>query len=171
MGRVEQWHQSLVSYGMTPWFITMLWFFNRVGDRNMLLDWEYIQALFRAISPFYWASMGIYMAIGASITGAAWCAVAVGRLAGQPTYQRAMLWNIVEPPERRAGGMHRHCELCLRACSDCAGLGTRFLDLCMWVPPCPSLSAARSAYAGASSAPAAVCSARHCERRTSPPRI
>lgn len=73
MGRVEAWHQNLMSYGMMPWAIAVLWFFNRVGDRTMLLDWEYIQALFRAISPFYWASMGIYLAIGASITGAAWC--------------------------------------------------------------------------------------------------
>ena len=74
MGRVEQWHQNLMSYGMVPYLLTAVWFMHRVGDRNQPMDWEYLKGLFRAISPYYWASLGMYMAIGASITGAAWCA-------------------------------------------------------------------------------------------------
>jgi hypothetical protein len=74
MGRVEQWHQHLLSVGMVPWLIAAVWFTHRVGDREKGLDWNYLSALFTAISPYYWASMGIYVAIAGSIVGAAWCA-------------------------------------------------------------------------------------------------
>ena len=76
MGRVAGWHQGLMTYGMVPYLITIVWFMQRVGDREKPLDWDYLKALFRAISPYYWASLGMYMSIAASITGAAWCASA-----------------------------------------------------------------------------------------------
>ena len=79
MGRVEQWYHGLMTYGMVPWLFTAVWFLQRVGDREKPLDWDYIKALFRAISPYYWASLGMYMSIGASITGAAWCAYLLRR--------------------------------------------------------------------------------------------
>jgi hypothetical protein len=74
MGRVQQWHHNLLNFGMVPWLITAVWFMHRVGDREKALDWDYLSSLFTAISPYYWASMGIYVAIAGSILGAAWCA-------------------------------------------------------------------------------------------------
>ena len=80
MSRIDQWHKSLISYGLVPYLITAVWFMNRVGDRNELLDWPYLQGLFRAVSPFYWASLGIYVSITASVCGAAWCALPLSTL-------------------------------------------------------------------------------------------
>jgi hypothetical protein len=58
-----------MTYGMVPYLITAIWFMNRVGDR------EYLKALFRALSPYYWASLGMYVCLAASVSGAAWCAL------------------------------------------------------------------------------------------------
>jgi hypothetical protein len=77
MGRVDEWHQNLFMYGMVPYMITLVWFIHRVGDRDKLLDWEYIKALFRAVSPFFWASLGMYVSISMSVLGAAWCALRI----------------------------------------------------------------------------------------------
>jgi hypothetical protein len=72
MGRVEQWHSNLTTYGLIPYIITATWFFVRIGDRDKALDWEYIKALFRAVSPYFWASLGMYISISMSVLGAAW---------------------------------------------------------------------------------------------------
>lgn len=73
MGRIEQWQQNITTYGMVPYMIVVVWFFHRVGDRNKALDWPYIEALFRSVSPYFWASLGMFMSISMSVLGAAWC--------------------------------------------------------------------------------------------------
>eukprot|EP01025_Chloroclados_australasicus_P030678 TRINITY_DN30865_c0_g2_i2.p2 TRINITY_DN30865_c0_g2~~TRINITY_DN30865_c0_g2_i2.p2 ORF type:complete len:242 (-),score=1.71 TRINITY_DN30865_c0_g2_i2:344-1069(-) len=79
MGRsLNNWTQDLVTYGMIPWFITLVWFLTRVGDREKPFDWQYIKILFKAISPYFWSSLGIYVSIGTSILGAAWGMFATG---------------------------------------------------------------------------------------------
>ena len=72
MGRVDQWHNNLTSFGLIPWFITATWFLVRVGDRDKALDWDYLKALFAAVSPYFWASLGMYISISMSVLGAAW---------------------------------------------------------------------------------------------------
>jgi hypothetical protein len=70
---VHQWHQHLISYGLAPYLVTVIWFFCRVGDREKPLDWDYVKALFRSISPYFWAAVGMYLAVSTSVLGAAWC--------------------------------------------------------------------------------------------------
>lgn len=59
-------------WAFIPYFITVTWFLFRVGDREIPLDWQYVKALFKGISPYFWAGLGIYTSIGASVLGAAW---------------------------------------------------------------------------------------------------
>lgn len=73
MGSAAHWSQNIISYGFVPYIITFIWFLLRAGDREKALDWDYIKVLFHGISPYFWANLGIYLAIGASVLGAAWC--------------------------------------------------------------------------------------------------
>lgn len=43
-------------------------------SRGQLINWDYLGFLFKQISPYFFASLGISLAVGLSIAGAAWCA-------------------------------------------------------------------------------------------------
>jgi hypothetical protein len=43
-----------------------------VGDPSRFIDWPYLWLLFRNISPYFWAVLGIAICVGTSILGAAW---------------------------------------------------------------------------------------------------
>ena len=45
-------------------------------SRGQLINWEYLGFLFKQISPYFFACLGISLAVGLSIAGAAWCAFA-----------------------------------------------------------------------------------------------
>ena len=43
-------------------------------SRGQLINWDYLGFLFKQISPYFFACLGISLAVGLSIAGAAWCA-------------------------------------------------------------------------------------------------
>ena len=65
---------SYVYYGallpITATFVS--WAIRAGGDEEKFIDWEHLGKLFRSVSPYFWASTGIYCAVGLSIVGAAW---------------------------------------------------------------------------------------------------
>lgn len=48
--------------------------FGDVLRTGVLIDWAYLGFLFKLISPYFFACLGISLAVGLSIAGAAWCA-------------------------------------------------------------------------------------------------
>jgi hypothetical protein len=38
-----------------------------------IIHWEYWFTIFQHISPYFWAALGVSIAIGMSVLGAAWC--------------------------------------------------------------------------------------------------
>ncbi len=48
--------------------------FGDVLSTGVLIDWAYLGFLFKQISPYFFACLGISLAVGLSIAGAAWCA-------------------------------------------------------------------------------------------------
>ena len=55
-----------------PATIASIWFVVSVGDSSRFIDWPYLWFLFRNISPYYWAALGVALCVGMSILGAAW---------------------------------------------------------------------------------------------------
>lgn len=55
-----------------PFTIAVSSFVIAVGDPNRFIDWPWLWFLFRNINPYFWASVGIALAIGMSVLGAAW---------------------------------------------------------------------------------------------------
>lgn len=55
-----------------PATITGICFAIGVGSEDRFIDWPYLWFLFRHISPYFWASLGIALCVGMSILGAAW---------------------------------------------------------------------------------------------------
>lgn len=43
-------------------------------SRGQLINWDYLGFLFKQISPYFFACLGISLAVGLSIAGAAWYA-------------------------------------------------------------------------------------------------
>ncbi len=48
--------------------------FGDVLSRGQLINWDYLGFLFKQISPYFFACLGISLAVGLSIAGAAWYA-------------------------------------------------------------------------------------------------
>eukprot|EP00877_Chromochloris_zofingiensis_P001080 jgi/Chrzof1/10973/Cz05g19060.t1 len=57
---------------ITPFSIAVFCFMVSVGSADTFIDWAYLWLLFRNISPYFWAVVGIALCVGTSILGAAW---------------------------------------------------------------------------------------------------
>jgi hypothetical protein len=57
---------------LAPVAIASVCFAVSVGDPSRFIDWPYLWLLFRNISPYFWAVLGIALCVGSSILGAAW---------------------------------------------------------------------------------------------------
>lgn len=55
-----------------PLWLTWLCFIISVGDPSRFIDYDWLWFLFRNVSPYFWAAMGVALAIGLSVLGAAW---------------------------------------------------------------------------------------------------
>ena len=43
------------------------------NDDGTIIHWDYWFTIFKHISPYFWAALGVSIAIGMSVLGAAWC--------------------------------------------------------------------------------------------------
>jgi hypothetical protein len=64
------------------WFyipVTISWvcFLIGVGSPERFIDYDWLWFLFRHISPYFWAALGVALAVGMSILGAAWSVVRI----------------------------------------------------------------------------------------------
>ena len=59
---------------MAAMAVQQLLHFGDVLSTGVLIDWAYLGFLFKQISPYFFACLGISLAVGLSIAGAAWCA-------------------------------------------------------------------------------------------------
>ncbi|KIZ03971.1 V-type H+-transporting ATPase 21kDa proteolipid subunit [Monoraphidium neglectum] len=57
---------------LAPFTIAALSFAINVGSADRFIDWPYLWLLFRNISPFFYAVVGVALCVGTSILGAAW---------------------------------------------------------------------------------------------------
>jgi uncharacterized membrane protein YbhN (UPF0104 family) len=60
---------------LAPLAIASFCFMVGVGSSDRFIDWPYLWLLFRNISPYFWAVMGVALCVGTSILGAAWWVV------------------------------------------------------------------------------------------------
>lgn len=63
---------SPVYWFYLPLSIAWICFLIAVGDPNKFIDYNWLWFLFRNMSPYFWAAMGIALTVGMSILGAAW---------------------------------------------------------------------------------------------------
>ena len=57
---------------VTPFLTASFCFMVSVGSPDRFIDWPYLWLLFRNISPYFWAVIGIALCVGTSVLGAAW---------------------------------------------------------------------------------------------------
>lgn len=57
---------------LAPFTIAAFCFAVNVGSADRFIDWPYLWLLFRNISPFFYAVIGVALCVGTSILGAAW---------------------------------------------------------------------------------------------------
>ncbi|GLC37794.1 V-type proton ATPase proteolipid subunit [Pleodorina starrii] len=55
-----------------PVTITWICFLISVGSPDRFIDYDWLWLLFRSMSPYFWSAMGVALAVGMSILGAAW---------------------------------------------------------------------------------------------------
>mmetsp|Transcript_11446 Transcript_11446/g.27995 ORF Transcript_11446/g.27995 Transcript_11446/m.27995 type:complete len:212 (-) Transcript_11446:405-1040(-) len=55
-----------------PVTITWICFLISVGDSSRFIDYPWLWFLFRHITPYFWAAMGVAFTVGFSILGASW---------------------------------------------------------------------------------------------------
>lgn len=63
---------SPVYWFYLPVAITWACFLIGVGSPDRFIDYPWLWFLFRHITPYFWAALGVAMAVGMSILGAAW---------------------------------------------------------------------------------------------------
>jgi hypothetical protein len=64
-----------VGFGLlAPFTVAAFCFAASVGASDRFIDWPYLWLLFRNISPYFYAVVGVALCVGTSILGAAWCA-------------------------------------------------------------------------------------------------
>eukprot|EP00878_Enallax_costatus_P027520 GHUV01029642.1.p1 GENE.GHUV01029642.1~~GHUV01029642.1.p1 ORF type:complete len:154 (+),score=38.92 GHUV01029642.1:191-652(+) len=57
---------------LAPLSIAAFCFMVGVGSSDRFIDWPYLWLLFKNISPYFWAVIGVALCVGTSILGAAW---------------------------------------------------------------------------------------------------
>ncbi|GBF91778.1 V-type proton ATPase subunit c 1 [Raphidocelis subcapitata] len=57
---------------LAPFTVSAFSFAVSVGSPDRFIDWPYLWLLFRNISPFFYAVVGVALCVGTSILGAAW---------------------------------------------------------------------------------------------------
>lgn len=55
-----------------PVTITWICFVISVGNPQYFIDYNWLWLLFRSMSPYFWSALGVALAVGMSILGAAW---------------------------------------------------------------------------------------------------
>lgn len=63
---------SPVYWFYIPVTITWICFCISVGSPDKFIDYDWLWFLFRNMSPYFWSAMGVALAVGMSILGAAW---------------------------------------------------------------------------------------------------
>ncbi|KAL6758031.1 vacuolar proton-ATPase subunit C [Haematococcus lacustris] len=63
---------SPITWIWAPVTISWICFVISVGSPDKFIDYDWLWFLFRNITPYFWAALGVALAVGMSILGAAW---------------------------------------------------------------------------------------------------
>lgn len=64
--------QSPAFWLLAPFSVASFCFAVSVGSPDRFVDWPHLWLLFRHVSPYFYAVVGVALCVGASILGAAW---------------------------------------------------------------------------------------------------